>query len=624
MRAREEIESVVIRFAGDSGDGIQLTGTQFTTESAIAGNDLVTLPNYPAEIRAPAGSLAGVSSYQIHLGNIEVNTPGDRPDVLVAMNPAALRANLADLQPGGILIVNQDSFGERNLVKAGYAADPCQDEGLRRSYQLYPIPMSTLCHEALAATGLSKAEVERCKNFFALGVMLSLFNRPVQTTLQWIDRKFKKVPEIAGANRLALEAGRKFADSTEMFEASFVIPRASHKPGTYRNITGNLSICYGLIAAAQKSGLPLFFSAYPITPASDILHELVHHREHGVIALQAEDEIAAACSAIGAAYSGALAVTATSGPGMALKTEALGLAVIAELPLLVIDVQRVGPSTGIPTKSEQADLLHALYSRPGEAPVCVMAVSSPYKSFLMTYEACRVAVKYMTPVILLSEGVLANTSEPWKLPDPSCLPKFEFPRRRDDFSDPASFSPLLRDERGARPWVLPGTPGLMHRVGGIEKDAVTGAINYDPVNHETMCRLRAEKIARIAQDIPPTEVDGPRHGKLLVVGWGSTEGTLKEAVRRCRKRQIDVSRIHLTFLNPLPADLGEIFAGFSEVLVPELNAGQLLAVLRNRFEIKGRGLNRITGQPFKVAEVEEAIVGLLSGSEEPAAEEKHG
>lgn len=610
MRAREKIESVVVRFAGDSGDGIQLTGLQFSNESAVGGADLVTLPSYPAEIRAPAGSLFGVSSFQIHLGDYEINTPGDSPNVLVAMNPAALKVHLGDLERGGIVIVNEDAFSEKNLARAGYAANPCTDADVGANYRLYTVPMSKMCKEALQGTGLSSSEIERCKNFFALGVMLFLFNRPLETTVKWIETKFKKNPKFAEANSLAVQAGAKYADATELFDVTFVVDRAPHAAGTYKNISGSLAVVYGLLAAAAKAKRELFFAAYPITPASDILHELSQHSANRVKTFQAEDEIAAICASIGASFAGALGVTATSGPGLALKTEALGLAVISELPLVVIDVQRVGPSTGIPTRSEQSDLFHALYGRPGESPLVVLAVSSPKTAFDMSYEACRIAMKFMTPVILLSEGFITNTSEPWRIPPVESLREIESPPRRLA-SDDGEFLPYLRDEHLARSWALPGDRDAIHYTGGLEKQDRTGAISYDPENHERMTRLRADKIQGVALDIPPLEVDGALEGDLLLLGWGSTEGTIKEAVRRCRQQGMAISRAHLWYLNPFPRNTWEVLSGFKRVLVPELNMGQLAHALRATFGRPILSYTRASGAPIKVQELEEYIQGLV-------------
>ena len=612
---KEELSSVIIRFAGDSGDGVQIAGTHFTNESAVAGNDIATLPNFPSEIRAPSGSLAGVSGFQINFGSDEIDTPGDNPDVLVALNPAALRANLNEVKPGGILILNQDSFDEKNLKKVGYAANPCEDPDLRARYRVYSVPIGTMTRHALKSLDLEQREVERCKNFFALGITSWMFTRPIEPTLKWIERKFSSKPELIVANTTALKAGIDYASQTEVFPVTFMVKPAKLKPGVYRNMNGSLALSLGLIAASKKSGLPLFYGAYPITPASEILHELAHHKRLGVTTFQAEDEIAAICAALGAAYAGNLAVTGSSGPGISLKTEALGLAVMTELPLVIIDVQRAGPSTGMPTKTEQADLLQAFYGRSGEAPMCILAVSSPNSSFLLAYEACRIALKYMTPVFLLSEGFIANTSGPWRIPDPSQLPEIQvsFCGRTNNANGP--FLPYLRDEKTlARPWALPGTAGLMHRIGGLEKADKTGAVSYDGDNHELMCRLRARKIAQIADDIPLLSVDGDKSGELLVVGWGGTEGAIKQAVRNMRKKGLPVSRAHLHYLNPFPRNFEATLRSFTKVLVPEMNGGQLRSIIRDRFLIDAQGLNRLNGQPLKIAEIEHALAAACGSS----------
>jgi len=608
----EERESVVVRFAGDSGDGIQLTGMQFANESALAGSDVATMPNYPAEIRAPSGSLQGVSAFQIHIGAYDVQTTGDRPDVLVAFNPAALKVNLPGVKQGGVLIVNEDAFTDKNLEKAGYPQNPLRDESLAESYRLFPVPISTLTKQALKDSGLKANEIERCKNFLALGVMLWMFNRPATATLHWIETKFAKNPQMAAANRKALEAGIAYAEATEIFSSTFLIKPAALKPGTYRNLDGTAATVYGLLAASQLSGLKLFLGAYPITPASDILHELSRHKRLGVVTFQAEDEIAAIGAALGASYAGALGVTSTSGPGMSLKSEFLGLAVMTELPLVVINVQRAGPSTGMPTKTEQADLLQALFGRHGEAPLCVLAASSPSDCFPMAYEACRIAVKYMTPVILLTDGYIINGAEPWRIPEIESLRPFEFSFARSNNNSEGDFLPYARDPATlARPWAVPGTPSLMHRIGGLEKEDGRGGVTNEPLNHHIMCQLRAEKIEKITAEIPPVEIDGKPSGELLVLGWGSTEGAISEAVRNLRQEGKDVSRIHLRHLNPLPSDLGSILARFARVLIPEGNLGQLAMWIRAKYLVDARGYNRITGQPLGVPEIEEAIRKLL-------------
>ena len=603
----EEIESAVIRFAGDSGDGIQLTGMQFTTTTAFAGNDLSTFPDYPAEIRAPVGTIAGVSGFQIQFSSREVLTPGDAPDVFVAMNPAALKANVHDVKKGGLILANQDTFGAANLKKAGYEKNPLEDGSLS-DFRVIPVELGRLTRNALEGMGLTAAVTERCKNFFALGMMYWLYDRPLEATLRWIEAKFKKNPKFVEANHKALHAGNAYAETAEIFGHHYRVRKAPIAPGVYRNITGNEATALGMIAASQKSGLPLWLGSYPITPASDILHELSKHKNFGVKTFQAEDEIAAIGSAIGASFAGMLATTTTSGPGVALKTEAIGLAVMTELPVVIINVQRGGPSTGLPTKTEQSDLLQALYGRNGESPVPVLAAATPADCFTMAYEACRIAVKYMTPVFLLTDGYLANGSEPWLVPDASKLAKFS----RAEPPPAADWKPYKRDpETLARTWVLPGTIGYEHRIGGIEKADVTGNISYDPENHERMVRLRAAKVNKIAQDIPPLEVLGERKGKVLVVGWGGTYGSITAAVQNLQKAGRSVSSVHLRHLNPLPPDLGTIMAAFEHVLVPELNMGQLLKVLRAKYLVPATGLNKIKGQPFKVSEVEAAVEALF-------------
>lgn len=610
---REELESVVIRFAGDSGDGIQVTGTQFTAESAIIGNDISTLPDFPAEIRAPAGTLAGVSAFQINFGSFEIDTPGDQPDVLVAMNPASLRANIDHLKPGGILIANEDTFQEKNLAKVNYETNPLEEQALRQKYRVFSVPISKLTKEALVDSGLSSRDVERCKNFFTLGIMLWLFNRGPESTIAWLEKKFSKKPEILEANKKVLKAGRTYAEATEIFNVSYVVKPAQLAPGTYRNINGTTALAYGLLAATQKSGLPMFFGAYPITPASDLLHELARYKQLGVTSFQAEDEIAAICSAIGASFAGNLGVTSSSGPGIALKTEAINLAIITELPLVIINVQRGGPSTGLPTKTEQSDLHNAFYGRPGDAPLCVIAASSPSTAFELSYAACRLAIKYMTPVMFLTEGFIANSSEPWMIPSPESLPEIPVQFAGPGVKKEGVFYPYERDEKTlARHWAIPGTSELMHRIGGIEKADKTGAVSYDPANHHHMTMLRADKIAGIVEDVPNLEVDGEDSGDLLVVGWGGTEGTLKQAVKAARADGQQVSRIHLHYLNPFPANLGKILNSFKRVLLPEINTGQLRTVLRDKYLCDIEGLNLVRGQPLAVSEVKAKIKELLT------------
>lgn len=590
------IDRVVVRFAGDSGDGMQLTGDRFTSVSAQFGNDLATLPEFPAEIRAPAGTLAGVSAFQVHLSDHDITTPGDAPNVLVAMNPAALKASLSSLEPGGTIIVNEDTFDERNLAKAGYTANPL-DDGSLAGYTVYRVPMTRLTKEVCGELGVKPRDADRSKNFFALGLLSWMYTRPVEPTLQWIENRFKNNELVLAANRAAFNAGYAFGETAEMFDHVYEIRPASLEPGTYTNISGNTALAWGLIAAGQCARLPLFLGSYPITPASDILHELAKHKNFGVRTLQAEDEIAAIGAALGASYGGLIGVTTTSGPGVALKSETLGLAVSLELPLVVIDVQRGGPSTGLPTKTEAADLLLAMYGRHGESPVPVVAAYSPSNCFDMAIEAVRIALKYRTPVVLLSDGYLANGTEPWRLPDVDSLPDIsvEFASGPNHVSEDGveSFWPYLRDENLARPWAVPGTPGLMHRIGGIEKEAGTGNISYDPDNHEFMVRTRAARVAKIADDIPPAAISGDQEGDLLVVGWGSTWGAITTAVARLRDEGRKVGHVHLTHLNPFPHNLGEIFSRFRKVVVPEMNLGQLCGLLRAQFLVDARPVSKV-------------------------------
>ena len=607
------LDRVTIRIAGDSGDGMQLTGDRFTSETAAFGNDLSTLPDFPAEIRAPAGSIPGVSGFQLHFADHDILTPGDAPDVLVAMNPAALKANLGDLPKGATLIVNTDAFGARNLDKAGYASNPLED-GTLADYQVHPVALTSMTLEALKDFDISKKEAERAKNMFALGLMSWLYGRPTEATIAFLERKFATRPLIAKANVTAFKAGWSFGETTEGFAVSYEIKPAKMRPGTYRNISGNLALAYGLIAASQLSGLPLFLGAYPITPASDILHELSKHKAFGVRTFQAEDEIAGVGAALGAAFGGSLGVTTSSGPGIALKAETIGLAVSLELPLLVIDIQRSGPSTGMPTKTEQADLLQVLYGRDGEAPVPVVAACTPSDCFHTAVEAARIALRYRTPVVLLSDGYLANGSEPWLLPDVSSLPDISVPFATEPNHE-GEFWPYLRDETTlARPWAVPGTPGLEHRIGGLEKADGTGNISYDPENHDRMVALRAAKVAGIANDIPPLEVDHQDGSRLLVLGWGSTYGPIGAAVRRVRASGARVSVAHLRHLNPFPANLGEVLAGYDQVLIPEMNLGQLRMLVRSRYLVDAVGYNKVRGLPFKAEELADAIIGLLEGA----------
>jgi 2-oxoglutarate ferredoxin oxidoreductase subunit alpha len=606
----------VIRFAGDSGDGMQVAGDRFTTDSALLGNDLATFPNFPAEIRAPAGTLAGVSAFQVHISDHDVLTPGDAPNVLVAMNPAALRANVGDLPVGASIVVNSDAFDERALQKAGYSSDPITD-GTLKAFRVYQIPMTSLTLEACKPTGAKPRDAERSKNFFALGVVSWLYGRSPDNTLGWIGRRFAKAQIVADANTLAFKAGYNFGETAEIFESSYEVHSAHLPAGTYTNITGNTALAWGLIAASQLAKLPLFLGSYPITPASDILHELSKHKNFGVRTLQAEDEIAGIGAAIGAAFGGALAVTTTSGPGLDLKSEGIGLAVNLELPLLIVDIQRGGPSTGLPTKTEQADLLHAMYGRHGEAPVPIVAASTPASCFNAAIEAVRIAVKYRTPVILLSDGYLANGAEPWLLPSVDDLPDIAVPfatqQNHIDEDGNTTFWPYLRDpETLARPWALPGTPGLEHRVGGLEKADGTGNVSYDPVNHGRMVHLRAAKVAGIAKDIPLVEVDDPSgEASLIVLGWGSTYGPITAAVRRARALGQEVAQAHITHLNPFPANLGEVLRSYDKVLVPEGNLGQLWRMVRADFLVDATLLSKVQGVPFAVREIEQAILGML-------------
>ena len=611
----EHLHRVIIRFAGDSGDGMQLTGDRFTSASALFGNDLATLPDFPAEIRAPAGTLAGVSAFQVHISDHDITTPGDAPNVLVAMNPAALRNELPTLEPGGTLIVNVDAFDERNLAKAGYAANPLTDGSLE-GYSLFEVPMSTLTHGAVEPLGVKPRDAERSKNFFALGLVSWMYTRPVEDTLRWVEARFGNKPLVRDANLAAFKAGHAFGETAELFDHPYAIDPAVQPPGTYTNINGNTALAWGLVAASQLAGLPLFLGSYPITPASDILHELSKHKAFGVRTLQAEDEIAGIGAAIGAAYGGSLAVTTTSGPGMALKAEAMGLAISLELPLLIIDIQRGGPSTGLPTKTEAADLLMAYYGRHGESPLPIIAAHSPSGCFATAIEAARIALKYRTPVILLSDGYLANGTEPWRLPDVDDLPDISTtfvtaPNHVTDSGD-AVFWPYVRDpETLARAWALPGTPGLMHRIGGLEKEDGSGNVSYDSANHERMVHLRAAKVAGIAKDIPDVVVDGPADAEILVVGWGSTWGAIDAAVNRVRARDRGVARAHLTHLCPFPANLGEVLHRHPKVLVPEMNLGQLSRLLRAEYLVDVRSVTKVRGVPFTAGELESAILDVL-------------
>ncbi|MDR3720584.1 MAG: 2-oxoacid:acceptor oxidoreductase subunit alpha [Candidatus Acidoferrales bacterium] len=606
-RKREIREQAVIRFCGDSGDGMQITGSQFTNTVALYGNDLATLPDYPAEIRAPAGTLPGVSGFQVHFSSSDVYTPGDSVDALIAMNPAALKMNLADLKPNGILIVNLNDFGETDLRKAQMTANPLEDHSLD-AFRLFTVELTKLTRAALKELGLDNKTVDRCKNFFALGMCYWLYNRSMDGTIRWIEDKFKSKPVLVEANRLAMQAGYSYCEATEAFQISYEIPPAKLKPGVYRNISGNTALAMGFVAASQKAGITLFLGSYPITPASDILHELSTYKNFGVITFQAEDEIAAITSAIGAAYAGALGITSTSGPGMALKTEALGLAVAVELPLVVCDVQRGGPSTGLPTKTEQADLLQALYGRNSEAPIPVLAPSSPGDCFWIALEASRIAIKYMVPVIILSDGYLANGAEPWPIPSLADLPDIPVHFEKN----PEGFQPYSRNpDTLARPWAIPGTPGLEHRIGGIEKQDITGNVNYEPLNHERMVRLRAAKVAAIVQEVPDVVPAGDPSGDLLIVAWGSTLGPITAALKSERAKGHRIGHIHLRHLNPLPKNLGEVLGRYDRILVPEMNMGQLVMVLRAKYLVDAQGYNKIQGKPFKQSEIEQKIEEML-------------
>ncbi|HZS33768.1 MAG TPA: 2-oxoacid:acceptor oxidoreductase subunit alpha [Methylomirabilota bacterium] len=603
-KPRRILDRAVVRFAGDSGDGMQLTGEQFTTEAAWAGNDIATLPNFPAEIRAPAGTLFGVSSFQLQFGSRRVYTPGDRLDCLVAMNPAALKVHLPDLKEGGLLILNTSAFEKKNLDRAGYATNPLDDSALGERYRLHKIDITRLTVDALAGLPLNAREKDRCKNFFALGLVSWIYTRPIEPTLDWIKKRFTKSADVAEANTRALKAGYHFGETAEIFAECYGVEPAEMPPGVYRSMTGNRALAWGILAAAQRTALPVVYGAYPITPASDILHELSQHKRFHVRTFQAEDEIAAVGAVIGAAFGGAIGICGTSGPGLALKSEGIALAVMAELPIVVFDIQRGGPSTGLPTKTEQGDLLQALYGRNSECPVVVLAPATPGDCFFIAYEAIRIAVRYMVPVIVLSDGYLANGAEPWLIPDPAKLPDIDVRFR----TDPEGFHPYAREEATlARPWVRPGTPGLEHRIGGLEKQHITGNVSYDPDNHDLMVRLRAEKVRRVAQEIPPTTINGPAAGDLLVVGWGGTYGTVTAAVEDAQASGLVVASLHLRHLNPLPPDLGQILHQYRRVLVPEINSGQLVRVLRAEYLVDAVGFNRVRGVPLTTQDVLEAI-----------------
>jgi 2-oxoglutarate ferredoxin oxidoreductase subunit alpha len=607
----ESLERVVIRFAGDSGDGMQLTGDRFTSETAVFGNDLATLPDFPAEIRAPAGSLPGVSGFQVHFADHDILTPGDQPSVLVAMNPAALKVNLGDLAKGGTIIVNTDAFNDRNLQKAGYGSNPLEDGSLA-DFHVHPVALSSMTVEALKGIeGVTSREAERSKNFFALGLMSWLYHRPVEGTLAFIETKFANRPEIVEANTKAFKAGWNYGETSEDFASSYEIAPAQAAPGTYRQVSGNTALTYGLVAASKLSGLPLFLGAYPITPASDVLEQLAALKEFGVRTFQAEDEIAASGAALGAAFGGSLGVTTSAGPGIVLKSETVGLAVTLELPLIVVDVQRAGPSTGMPTKPEQADLLMVMFGRNSESPVPVVAASTPAGCFDAAIEAARIAVKYRTPVFLLSDAYLANGSEPWLIPDAGALPAIDpgFATSQNG----GQFLPYLRDpETLARPWAIPGTPGLEHRIGGLEKEDETGNVSYDPENHDRMVRLRAAKVAGIASDIPELEVDDPDGADTLVLGWGSTYGAIGAAARQVRRSGRKVATAHLHHLNPFPRNTGEVVRAYDKVLIPEINLGQLRMLVRAEFLVDAVGYNKVRGRPFRAVELADAITALVN------------
>ncbi len=615
-KPRRELDRAVVRFAGDSGDGMQLTGEQFTTEAAWAGNDIATFPNFPAEIRAPAGTLFGVSSYQLQFGSRRVYTPGDRLDCLVVMNPAALKVHLPDLKDGGLLILNTNAFEKKNLDRAGYTKNPLEDPALAERYRLHKIDMTRLTMDALEGLPLNAKEKDRCKNFFALGLVSWIYTRPIEPTLDWIAKKFTKNADIAEANRRALKAGYHFGETAEIFSECYGIEPAEMAPGLYRSMTGNRALAWGILAAAQRTGLPVVYGAYPITPASDVLHELSQHKRFRVRTIQAEDEIAAVGAVIGAAFGGAIGCSATSGPGLALKSEGLALAVMAELPVVIFDIQRGGPSTGLPTKTEQADLLQALYGRNSECPVVVLAPATPGDCFYVAYEAIRIATKYMVPVIVLSDGYLANGAEPWRIPDLGELPQIPVRFR----TEAEGFMPYLRDEQTlARPWAVPGTPGLEHRIGGLEKQDVTGNVNYEPLNHESMVRLRAAKVEAVAQDVPDVVPAGAPEGDLLLVGWGSTYGAITAALRAQQAKGRKIGHVHLRYLNPLPRNLGAVLKRYKKVVVPEMNMGQLVWVLRAKYLVDAQGLNKIQGKPFKQAEIEAKIEEVLRPAAMPSS-----
>jgi len=605
----KSLSEVTVKFAGDSGDGMQLTGTQFSDSTAFAGNDLMTLPDYPSEIRAPAGTIAGVSGFQLHFSSNNSNTPGDLPDALVAMNPAALKANLKDLKQNGIIVANQDAFNEKNLKLANYEVSPLEDESLA-GYKVYPVPITSMTEETLKESSITKKEKLRCKNFFALGIMLWLYNRPVEPVNNWINNKFAKKPAIAEANKNVLKAGFNYGDNTQLFTVRYNVKPANLEKGTYRNISGNEATALGLVTSACLAEKPLFLGSYPITPATEILQYVSKYKNYNCKTFQAEDEIAGIVSSIGAAYGGHLSVTTTSGPGLALKSEALGLAVMTELPLVIVNVQRGGPSTGLPTKTEQSDLLQAMYGRNGEAPIPVIAASTPSDCYYMAIEAMKIAVKYMTPVLLLTDGYIANGSEPMKLPDVNELPEITV----NYHTDKNTYNPYRRNEMQVRPWAIPGTPGLEHKVGGLEKSHVYGNVSYDPDNHDFMVRVRAQKVANIAEDIPDLEVKGDPEGELLVVGWGGTFGSITDAVNNARKAGYKVSQVHFKHINPMPKNTAEVLRSFKHILIPELNMGQLAHILRANYCLTNiHSLKKVKGLPFRSFEIQAGIADLLGG-----------
>lgn len=621
-RKVQEVDSITIRFAGDSGDGMQLAGTQFTNVSAILGNDIATFPDFPAEIRAPAGTLAGVSGFQVHFASSDIHTPGDRLNALIVMNPAALKTNLKDLEPGGILIVNSDSFGPNDLQKAKYTVNPLEDDTLK-GYRVIKVPIDKLNREAVKECNLSPRDADRCKNFFALGLVYWMFERPMEATLKWIKDKFGKKLDVLEANTRSLKAGYNYGETVEVMHVQYRVAKAKIAPGTYRKITGNEALAMGLVSACNLADKTLIYSSYPITPASDILHQLSDMKNFGVKTLQAEDEIAAIGAAIGASFGGSIGVTATSGPGVCLKSEAIGLAVMTELPVVIIDVQRGGPSTGLPTKTEQADLLQAMYGRNGECPVAIVAPRSPADCFQMAFEAVRIATEFMVPVFLLSDGYIANGAEPWAIPEAAKLPRIHIQHPTGPNSDgtgkthengagePGKFLPYKRNEMLVRPWAIPGTAGLEHRIGGIEKQDVTGNVNYEPANHEHMVMTRAKKVENIALTVPELEVEGDADAELLVLGWGGTYGSIATAVERIRRQGKKVAYVHFRYLNPMPKNTEAVLKRFKKFLVPELNSGQLLLLLRAKYLIPAEGLNKVQGRPFLVSEIEEGILSRV-------------